>query len=474
MPLRIEIELTSVQADGNWTWRAAGARQPRGVLDGSILYEGAAAGDIIRADATVSIDGTTIVSVIPPKARQAGPAQIELLPAARDFQPVISTLNPKGSGRPRPGGDPRQGRPGGDAGRVRPGGTGPDRSRSDRPRREGRPDGASPRRANDTHPPGPASTTRTSATPGSAGGQRGRPATRPEAKSRRFNPGNLHRAAVVAGLPPEQQPIADQLLKGGMPGVRQAIEAQNAQAKAEGRPEVNPQPLLSMAEALLPALKAATWRDRAEAAQAGLGELSLRDLRSVVTGSDAMARDDETRLLASSLREALEARVTKLRQSWVDEITRAIEDGKLIKALRASARPPEPTARFPAELAVRLSEAAGAGMSSELSPERWMAMMEAVADSPVRRSVKPVGLPAEPDPALMEQAKHLCGRIPGMAGLLGMNMPPPPGPPRPPARPPRPPSPSPAPAPPVEATSPSALEPAAGPDAEAASPPLVG
>lgn len=474
MPLRIEIELTSVQADGNWTWRAAGARQPRGVLDGSILYDGAAAGDVIRADATVSIDGTTIVSVIPPKARQSGPAKIELLPASRDFQPVISTLSPKGSGRGRPGGDSRQGRPGSDAGRVRPGGSGPDRSRSDRPRRAAQSDGASPPRTGDPHPPSHTATRRSPAIPGSPGGQRGRPAIRPEAKSRRFNPGNVHRAAVVAGLPPEQQPIADQLLKGGMPGVRQAIEAQNAQAKAEGRPEVNPQPLLSMAEALLPALKAATWRDRAEAAQAGLDELSLRDLRSVVTGSDAMARDDETRLLASSLREALEARVTKLRQSWVDEITKAIEDGKLIKALRASARPPEPTARFPAELAVRLSAAASAGMSSELSSDRWMAMMEAVADSPVRRSVKPVGLPAEPDPALVEQAKHLCGKIPGMASLLGMNMPPPPGPPRPPLRPPRPPSPAPAPVPPLDDASPPTSEPGVGSDVENASPPSVG
>ena len=33
MPSRIEVELTSARPDGNWTWRAAGAREPRGVVE---------------------------------------------------------------------------------------------------------------------------------------------------------------------------------------------------------------------------------------------------------------------------------------------------------------------------------------------------------------------------------------------------------------------------------------------------------
>ena len=34
---RIDIELTSSRPDGTWTWRAAGARQPKGVVSASVL-----------------------------------------------------------------------------------------------------------------------------------------------------------------------------------------------------------------------------------------------------------------------------------------------------------------------------------------------------------------------------------------------------------------------------------------------------
>ena len=37
MSRRLEIELTSERPDGTWTWRAAGARQPKGEMDGTLL-----------------------------------------------------------------------------------------------------------------------------------------------------------------------------------------------------------------------------------------------------------------------------------------------------------------------------------------------------------------------------------------------------------------------------------------------------
>ena len=51
MSRRIEIELTSTRPDGMWTWRAAGAQQPKGLLDGALLPSGAAAGLVMKADA---------------------------------------------------------------------------------------------------------------------------------------------------------------------------------------------------------------------------------------------------------------------------------------------------------------------------------------------------------------------------------------------------------------------------------------
>jgi len=80
-----------------------------------------------------------------------------------------------------------------------------------------------------------------------------------------------------------------------------------------------------MAEQLLPRLKTAEWRDRAEAAAKMADEISLRDLRSVVAGADAAARDDETRLLASTLRDALESRLRQQRDAWLAEIGAALE-----------------------------------------------------------------------------------------------------------------------------------------------------
>ena len=45
-----------------------------------------------------------------------------------------------------------------------------------------------------------------------------------------------HRNAMLATLRPEQIPVAEQLLRGGLQAVRQAIATQNAGAKAAGKP----------------------------------------------------------------------------------------------------------------------------------------------------------------------------------------------------------------------------------------------
>ena len=73
MSRRIDVELTSQNDDGIWTWRAAGAKQPKGTLDGSLLYSGASVGDVCRADADFEIDGIFITAVLPPKGRSGRP-----------------------------------------------------------------------------------------------------------------------------------------------------------------------------------------------------------------------------------------------------------------------------------------------------------------------------------------------------------------------------------------------------------------
>ena len=89
MPTRIEIELTSSSPDGSWTWRAAGAREPRGVLDGSILPGGAAVGDQLRVETEHDVDGIRVLSVVPAKEKPARTDVLELLPTEEPFEPVV-------------------------------------------------------------------------------------------------------------------------------------------------------------------------------------------------------------------------------------------------------------------------------------------------------------------------------------------------------------------------------------------------
>jgi hypothetical protein len=311
MSRRIEIELTSARPDGSWTWRAAGAKVPKGVLEGSILPEGSATGDVLKVEAEFEMEGITIASVVSSSRVRKEAARIELLPSDRSFDPVMQTLAPKREGgwdrdrgdRPRrdrgdrPGGD--RGRPGGDRGPRPDGARGlrPDGDRGPRPggdrgpRPEGgrgpRPDGDRPRRDRPRFEPVPELP------------QRPRP--------KRLKPGKTHRNAVLADLPEEQKAIADKALQGGIPAVRQAVQEQNTALRAAGQEEIPAAGLLKMAEELLPRLRVAEWLDRAEAAKADLADLDLRDLRSVVASSEdpMVARDETTRAIAAELKAAL-------------------------------------------------------------------------------------------------------------------------------------------------------------------------
>src|SRR5207248_9326367 len=284
--------------------------------------------------------------------------------------------------------------------------------------------------------------------------------------------GRAYRDALIATHPPEQVPVAEQLLKGGIPAVRQAVQTQNEKAKGAGGPEISAEPIVTLAEELLPRLRAAEWRDRAEAAVGQADEVGLRDLRAVVAGADTVARDPESRELAAKLRDALERRSAAEKQAWVEEVTSALDDGRVVRALRISGRPPEAGARVPAELAGRLSDAAGTAMGPDAAPDRWAAVLDAVAASPVRTSVKPAGLPSDPGEDFLKTARQAATRVPALVPLLGIEAKPAaPRPPRPPRRPPAPPRPTGAPprptAPPPRPTAP----PPPAPDTAAAAAP---
>ena len=419
MAHRIEVELTSQTGDDTWTWRAAGAKQPRGTVEAKLVPEGAGVGAVLRAEVETTLDGTTVTALLPskPRGEVRSAERIEVLGTPRRGPDVNVVLAAKAK-RPR---------------------------RDDRPDRVG--DGA---RRTTGHRPRPESADRRSRNERGSGGGPGAPAregapTRRSAgppRSGRRDPGgrdnprrpavsNTYRNAALADLKPEELPVAEQLLRGGIPGVRQAIEEQNTRARGEGRPEVNPGPLLAMAETLRPVVNLAAWKDRASVARADGKDVPLRELRSIVASASTVTLDEEGAEMLSALRTALDQRVTALRDRWVERITAALGEGRVADAVRASIRPPEPAARLSSELAVRLADAAGGAMTSETPPDQWLALLEVVVESPVRRTVKPRGVPTGADESLLAAARQASGHVPELARLMGIPIPPPPGPRRP-------------------------------------------
>ena len=411
MSRRIDIELTSAREDGSWTWRAAGAREPRGTVDGAILPGGSEVGAVLRAEIEGHLDGLTIVAVLPPKTARAEPERLELKSSGGGDQPLVTTaLAPGRSGERRGRGDGDRGDRGerGDRGdRGRRGergrddrGRGPDggrRERRDRPARadRDRQEGRHERSSRPAPPP---------------------VETKP--KPKRLRPGRTHRSALLEAMPAEQRPIAEQLLLGGIPSVRQAIDKQNAELRAAGKPEVKADQLLRVAEDLRPRALAAAWRDRAEAAVASIDELDLRDLRSVVNAAGDAGRDDEARALASQLREALAARVEQEHNAWLAELAETVQAGRVVRALRLSSRPPKAGAMIPGDVATQLAEATAASLTEETGPERWATVLDALAYSPLRRRVIPQSLPAKLNPDLRATIARLASRLPEIAHIF--------------------------------------------------------
>ena len=418
----IDIELTSQTPEGSWTWRAAGARQPKGVVEGSLVPAGERVGSVLRADVEVGLDGIEILTLSPAKPARSPEkteGRIEVRGTPKRAPDVSVVLAP---GSRRRDDDERRDRRGG-----RRGGPDADRGdRTDRGARGDRSDRPSRDRAERAERGDRSERPRGGGGPRRPGGRRpGDAEGRPSRGERPTMPtSTVHRNAMLAGLRPEQIPVAEQLLRGGLQAVRQAIDAQNAAAKASGKPPASSEALLAMAEELLPGVRLADWKDRASVAQNAGKDYRLRELRAVVAASRTLNLDEEGRALAKGLQESLDQRTTALREEWLARITNALDDGRVLQAVEASIRPPEPGTRCPAELAVRLATAAGDAMTADLAPEEWMRLLDAVVASPVRRTVKPAGIPD--DEVARQTARHAAGSVPALAKLLGLRIPPPP------------------------------------------------
>lgn len=393
MSKRIDIELTSNRGDGTWTWRAAGAKTPKGTLNGSILEADAKTGDTLKVEAEFDLDGVEILSLVKTKEKSVRGNMLQIIGSEKEFQPVTQKLADKSKDRkPKRDGD-RKPRRDGDKRPPREGAEG-EKSGDRRPRR--------PRRPSFTAPP--------------------ELPKRPAAK--RLKPKHVHRDAVLDTLPVEQRGVAERALTGGIKAVRDAVKEQNEQLKKEGKPLVPAEGLISMAQELLPKLRVAEWLDKAEAAKAEIELLDLRDLRQVVVGADdpMVVRDESTRALAAELKAALKTRQEIEQTRWLEDIKSALAAPRVIRALKISSEPPKAGQPFPADLGAQLAAAASASLSSETAPDRFCALLEAIAFSPVRGQVKLAAVPPTPNEAMLATVKRVAPLVPQIAVMFGITV----------------------------------------------------
>ena len=134
----------------------------------------------------------------------------------------------------------------------------------------------------------------------------------------------IYRNALLATLSPEQLPVAEQLLRGGMPAVRAAVAEQNKNAAAQGRPTVDAATIDRIAEDLLARTNLALWKDKAAGAIGAGRELRLRDLRAVVTAAKTVSLDDEAKVQQKELQSNLSARLEVLRTQWTERLEAAV------------------------------------------------------------------------------------------------------------------------------------------------------
>ena len=359
---------------------------------------------MLHVEAEVEIDGITILAVLPPKEKASASGRIEMLgsskPVAgrdhrphlggRSRRPRVTFWTARGRGGGTGGRDRRPARGGArpDSRRPQPGETtaeGGDRRPDRRPRPDAAPGGPSsgaaagrPTRASaerrperrprvegapgDTSSPADSGVRRCRAAsapdsrlPGSSRTARGRagPDRRPTAgwSADRPRPPARRTAARASSREPRTAtcfwrallPNSVRLRNGSLREVLQESATRspkNRRAPApEGRPEVSGDRDPHSRGAAGPVGEAGHL-----ARQGRGGRCTTRDDLAarpcVRTVASAAPRDEAARELDRKLREELDRRIKKLRSHWEEQITHALEEGRVLQALRFSAQPP--------------------------------------------------------------------------------------------------------------------------------------
>ncbi len=399
MANHIEIEITSKRNDGSFTWRAKGAKEPRGVVDPNIVGSDAVVGEVFKAEFESWLDGVQIVSAIKSSKKIESLSDIEILGPRQFKAGVTATLVAKKqqtkARKPRTNKDD----PERDHSQKREHRTnnvlGNNRDNSRDKARDGSRERSNDKRIANRHKPEP------------------------------IVVGTFHRDRLMFSLEIQERPIADYLFDGGLPAVREAIANQQKEAKEKNLPPIIETPLLAIAERLMPQIRNALWRDRADAILK-LERVTLKDLRSLIVSAHPC--DEEERKIVTELKKRLSKKISDVGASWQGQVKSFTESGKLKEALELSAKSPDHSVSLDNQVAELLASKVSAALNKDLNPTEWIELVEAASQAPIRKLIKPASVPEDATGEVERTSKKLAGLVPQLAQIIGLKIPPPPRP----------------------------------------------
>ena len=377
---KIDVEITSQREDGDWTWRAVGAREPKGTVDASLLPTNSIVGSKFLVETEYFLDGIVVTKVFDKKQSSEKTETLEILGSGKQTDLVTTQLAKS--------------------------------KKSKRPSKESfsnsRTNNREKKRGSREKDKPSAKTTRKPRK------QNKNVSDTPFPKSKRLKAKRHHRNEALKNLPNETKRIAEILLQKGLPGLRESIDVQNKTAKKAGEPEIPEDILLKLAEQIYPNLRTAEWLDRADGALRGMETIDLRDIRSVIVASDNVQKNNEVKSLAEKLKEGFNKRVETDQQNWLKEVISTLKEGRVVRALRLSSRPPKAGFPLPEDLLNSLTEATNAALAADVTQSRWGTIAEAAAFSPIHDRVVPEGVPENPSEELTKIIRRISSKAPSI------------------------------------------------------------
>ena len=384
---KIDVEITSQREDGDWTWRAVGAREPKGTVEASLLPDDLSIGTQFSVETEHFLDGIVVTKVFDKKQEAEKGETLEILGSGKHADLVTTQLAKRKKGKKSSKHSPSS------------------NSRTSERNKNKK------RFVKRDTPPSAAKTRKT----------QNKKTDHKFPKSKRLKAKRRHRNEAINNLPDEMKRIAEILVQKGMPGLRDSINAQNEVAKKAGEPEIPEELLLKLAEQVYPDLRTAEWLDRADGALRGIETVDLRDIRSVIVASDNVQKNDEVRLLAEKLKEGFNKRVDTDQKNWLKEVISTLKEGRVVRALRLSSRPPKAGFPLPEDLLNSLTEATNNALSADVTQSRWGTIAEAAAFSPVHDRVVPMGVPENPNEELLKIIRSISSKAPSIVNEFDLS-----------------------------------------------------